>query len=243
MNKWSQLLLVVLMFLMAPVHAFKLTPIEAEFGPGRLAVQTFKVENPGALAVAVELSVHARTMAASGEDVLMPAPEAFAVFPDQIVLQPGETQSVRVQWTGTDIPQTEIAYRLMAEQLPITLGDEGERSGLRLMVKYLAALYVRPADPAAVLAAEIGSEVRDGQKVAVIKVDNTGNAHAVLQAAMVEVSAGGASLWSTALNSAKRCTARTCWRACGGSWCCPGRPRWMPARLTVVLKQPPAGTS
>ncbi|MBK8068986.1 MAG: molecular chaperone [Rhodanobacteraceae bacterium] len=191
MYKWSRLLMAMFMFVIAPVHAFKLTPIEAEFGPGRLAVQTFKVENPGAQPVAIELSVHARSMAASGEDVLTPAAEAFAVFPDQIVLQPGETQSVRVQWTGTELPTIETAYRLMAEQLPITLGNEGERSGLRLMVKYLAALYVRPADPAAVLTAEIASDVRDGQKVAVIRVDNRGNAHAVLQASMIEVSAGG----------------------------------------------------
>ncbi len=240
MNKWSQLLLVVLMFLMAPVHAFKLTPIEAEFGPGRLAVQTFKVENPGALAVAVELSVHARSMAASGEDVLMPAPEAFAVFPDQIVLQPGETQSVRVQWTGTDIPQTEIAYRLMAEQLPITLGDEGERSGLRLMVKYLAALYVRPADPAAVLAAEIGSEVRDGQKVAVIRVDNTGNAHAVLQAAMVEVSAGGAPVeYSPEQREAVH--GKNVLAGVRRELVLPWSAALDAGSLTVMLKQPPAG--
>jgi P pilus assembly chaperone PapD len=59
------------------------------------------------------------------------------------------------------------------------------------MVKYLAALYVRPADPAAVLDASISSETRAGQKVAVIKLKNSGNAHAVMQAAMLEISAGG----------------------------------------------------
>jgi len=194
MKKCTQCLLVVFALLAAPVYAFKLTPIEAEFGPGRLAVQTFKVENAGAQPVAVELSIHTRAMANNGEDQLAPAPEAFTVFPDQIVLQPGETQSVRVQWTGQQVPATELAYRLMAEQLPITIGDEATRSGLRLMVKYLAALYVRPAEPAAVLSATIASETRDGAKVAVIKVDNAGNAHAVLQAAMVEVSAGGAAV-------------------------------------------------
>jgi fimbrial chaperone protein len=192
MNRWPQLLLMALTLLSAPAFAFKLTPIEAEFAPGRMAVQTFKVENPGAQPVAVELSVHTRGMAASGEDVLAPADEAFSVFPDQIVLQPGETQSVRVQWTGDQAPDTEVAYRLMAEQLPITLGDEAERSGLKLMVKYLAALYVRPADPAAVLSATIGSETRNGAKVAVVRVNNVGNAHSVLQATMVEISAGGA---------------------------------------------------
>lgn len=192
MKRWSQLLLVALVLVSAPVFAFKLTPIEAEFGPGRLAVQTFKVENSDAQPVAVELSVHSRGMAGNGEDILAPTPEAFTVFPDQIVLQPGETQSVRVQWNGTEVPTSEVAYRLMAEQLPIDIGGDGaSRSGLKLMVKYLAALYVRPAEPAAVLEASVSADSREGQKLAKVLVSNTGNAHAVLQADMLELYAGG----------------------------------------------------
>lgn len=176
----------------APAFAFKLTPIEAEFGPGRQAVQTFKVENPGAQPVAVELTVHSRQMAADGSDILAPTPDAFAVFPDQIVLQPGESQSVRVQWNGTEVPSSEVAYRLMAEQLPIDIGGDGaSRSGLKLMVKYLAALYVRPAEPAAVLEASVSADSQDGQKQVKVLVRNTGNAHAVLQADMLELYAGG----------------------------------------------------
>lgn len=191
MWNWMRAGLAGLMFVAAPAFAFKLTPIEAEFGPGRLAVQTFKVENPGAQPVAVELTVHSRQMAADGSDILTPTPEAFAVFPDQIVLQPGETQSVRVQWNGTDVPASEVAYRLMAEQLPIDIGGDGaSRSGLKLMVKYLAALYVRPAEPAAVLEASVSADSREGQKIAKVLVSNTGNAHAVLQADMLELYAG-----------------------------------------------------
>jgi len=90
------------------------------------------------------------------------------------------------------VPANEVAYRLMAEQLPIDIGTEGaNRSGLRLLVKYLAALYVRPAAPEARLSATITSENREGQKVVVVRVNNEGNAHAVLQASMVEVGVGG----------------------------------------------------
>jgi fimbrial chaperone protein len=192
MKRLTQWLVAMLVLTAAPAFAFKLTPIEAEFGPGRLASQTFKVENGGTQPVAVELSVHSRAMATNGDDILAPTPEAFDVFPDQILLQPGETQSVRVQWTGASAPATEVAYRLMAEQLPIDIGTgSADRSGLKLMVKYLAALYVRPAEPAAILTATIATELREGHKMAVIKVKNAGNAHAVLQAPMLELSAGG----------------------------------------------------
>lgn len=237
MKRWSQLLLAALLLIAAPAFAFKLTPIEAEFGPGRQAVQTFKVENPGAQPVAVEISVHARGMAAGGEDVLAPELEAFIVFPDQIVLQPGEAQSVRVQWTGDAAPTTEQAYRLMAEQLPITLGNETAGSGLKLMVKYLAALYVRPAEPAAVLSATITPEIRDGAKVAVIKVGNTGNAHAVLQAPMVEVSAGGGAVTYTA-EQRESVHGKNVLAGVERELLLPWSPALDGGALTVALKQP-----
>jgi fimbrial chaperone protein len=192
MLNFARMCVAGLLLATAPAFAFKLTPIEAEFGPGRQAVQTFKVENPGAQPVAIELTVHSRQMAADGSDVLAPTPDEFAVFPDQIVLQPNESQSVRVQWNGDSAPASEVAYRLMAEQLPIDIGTDGaNRSGLKLMVKYLAALYVRPAEPAAMLTATVAAETREGNKLVVVRVKNTGNAHAVMQAGMLALSAGG----------------------------------------------------
>lgn len=195
MSHWRMLLMSSLLALSLPAAAFKLTPIEAEFAPARQALQTFKVDNIGGVApVAIELSVQARQMALDGSDVLTPT-EDFQIFPDQIVLAPGETQSVRVQWTGAVQPESEQAYRLVAEQLPIELdGQTAGRSGLKLMVKYLAALYVRPADPAAVLSAQIRSETRPEGRLAVVRVLNSGNAHLVLQGPMVEISAGGAAV-------------------------------------------------
>jgi fimbrial chaperone protein len=176
-----------------PAAAFKMTPIEAEFSAGRQAMQTFKIENPGNQPVAIELTVHQRGMATDGSDVLTAAPDAFTVFPDQIVLQPGQTQSVRVQWLGQDVPATEMAYRLQAEQLPIDIGsDAGERSGLRLLVKYMASLYVRPDDPAAALSASIAEGEREGRRVAIVRLRNEGNAHVVVQAPMLGITAGGA---------------------------------------------------
>lgn len=93
------------------------------------------------------------------------------VFPEQIVLQPGESQSVRVQWSGDSVPATEVAYRLMAEQLPIDLGTEGaNRSGLKLeMVKYLGRALVRPAEPAAVLSADFRRDPRRQQGGAAVE--------------------------------------------------------------------------
>lgn len=188
----ATLLLLASLIAASPAAAFKLTPIEAEFTAGRQSTQTFKVENPGTRAVAIEISVHRRDMALDGSDQLTPAPEDFVVFPDQIVLMPGQSQSVRVQWTGSEAPAVETAYRLLAEQIPVDLdGSGGERSGLELLVRYLAALYVRPADPMAQLSATLAIEDGPGGRELVITVENSGTAHALLRADMLALSAGG----------------------------------------------------
>lgn len=173
---------------MAPVAAFQLSPIEAEFAAGRQAVQLFKVDNAGAETVAIEITVHRRDMAADGSDLLTPAPDDFVVYPDQILLEPGTSQSVRVQWTGEGVPQTELAYRLVAEQLEIDLDpSQPGRSGLRLLVKYLASLYVRPDNPAALLSATVEPLQDESPQTLLLSVANNGNAHAILRASMFQI--------------------------------------------------------
>jgi fimbrial chaperone protein len=190
-NRWIVLPLLLLLSWVAPASAFQLSPIEAEFAAGRQAVQLFKLENEGTETVAIEISVHRRDMAADGSDQLTAAPDDFVVYPDQILLAPGTSQSVRVQWTGASIPDQELAYRLVAEQLAIDMDSaQAERSGLRLMVKYLASLYVRPASPAAVLSADAELASSESKSELILSVANTGNAHAILRADMFRLSLG-----------------------------------------------------
>jgi len=190
-NRWIVLPLLLVLSWVAPASAFQLSPIEAEFAAGRQAVQLFKLENEGTETVAIEISVHRRDMAADGSDQLTAAPDDFVVYPDQILLAPGTSQSVRVQWTGASIPDQELAYRLVAEQLAIDMDSEqASRSGLRLMVKYLASLYVRPASPAAVLSADAKLASAESKPELILSVANTGNAHAILRADMFRLSLG-----------------------------------------------------
>jgi len=184
-NRWIGITIFLLLAWVTQASAFQLSPIEAEFAAGRQAVQLFKLENEGAETVAIEISVHRRDMATDGTDQLTAAPDDFVIYPDQILLAPGTSQSVRVQWTGETVPDRELAYRLVAEQLAIDLdSSQPGRSGLRLMVKYLASLYVRPASPAAVLSANVRLAADEDEPALILSVANSGNAHAILRAGM-----------------------------------------------------------
>jgi fimbrial chaperone protein len=165
----------------SPVAAFNFTPIDATLRPsGSAATQTFSLENPGTGPVAVELTVHVREMSETGDDRLSPADDVFTVYPSQLILQPGARQSVRLQWTGPTELDREQAFRLIAEELPIDLGDEEgdeEGAGLDLLVRYVASVYVQPANASA----RLSLELERGEKGIVLVARNQGTMRAVLR--------------------------------------------------------------
>lgn len=177
----------------SPASAFRLVPIEMEFAPsGRGATQIFRLENDTAEPVAIEVSLLARRMTEQGEDQLDPAADKFTVFPEQVVLQANQSQSVRVQWMGDANPSQELAFRLIAEQLPVDLGKAPLPGGqVRLLVRYVASVYITPqgAKPDPVV-----TSVAPQGKALAVTVANRGTARQILRDATLTVTGGGKTL-------------------------------------------------
>ena len=162
-------------------HAISFTPIEMDFAPtGRGSTQIFRLENTTPEPVAVEISMKSRLMKLNGEDDLQDAEEQFNVFPSQVVMQPGQVQSVRVQYIGVAVLDRERAFRLIAEQLPIDVGQAPSNGGrMRLLVKYVASVYVLPSNLKAILSVT-KLEVVDGKWLA-ITIQNQGKTRKILK--------------------------------------------------------------
>jgi fimbrial chaperone protein len=111
------------------------------------------------------------------------------VFPAQVVLQPGQVQTVRVQYVGVAALDRERAFRLIAEQLPIDVGQAPQNGGrMRLLVKYVASVYVVPANVKAVLAVTDTRLVSEGSaRWLQVTVNNEGNTRKILKDLKVEV--------------------------------------------------------
>ena len=135
----------------------------------------------------------ARAMEPNGTDRLTPADDAFIVYPEQIVLMPGQDQSVRVQYMGDASPDAELAYRLVAEQLPVDLGGGDPQGGqVRLLVRYVASVYVMPdgvRPRAAVASARPVTE--DGRRQLELIVENGGTSRQILREPVLQLSSGG----------------------------------------------------
>lgn len=177
----------------ARASAFVLSPIVAQFTPqGDGATQSFFVENAADKDVAVQVDVYYRTQNGQGEEVRTET-DQFSVYPSQIVLKPKQKRTIRVTWLGPKDISKELAFRLIAEELPVDLQKKkATRTNINFLLKYVASLYVTPEG------AKPKVEVKKIERVQVkgrdhlaLTLENAGGAHQVLNEIRLQVSAGG----------------------------------------------------
>lgn len=189
-------LLLLLPWVPRDAGALTISPIRLDLAPsGRGATGTFLIRNKAAVRVAVELSMARRISDVDGKETNPPVEEGFLLYPQQVVLDPGEARRVRVSWVGDRNPRQELPFRLICEQLPVDLvatSTEGVGAHVRLMMRYLASVYVVPKGARhAVVVDEAHSEVGpDGAPRLVLVLDNLGNRHALMRNPVVRVSSG-----------------------------------------------------
>lgn len=178
--------------------ALKVVPFVAEFTPsGPGADQSFRVENDTDQPAAVQLTMVRRDMNENGQEKLTDAEDDFTVFPPQLVLLPHEARAVRVQWLGDPNPKNELTYRLIVEQLPVELSQTPQRGGqVRITVRYETAIYVLPTGAKGDLVVK-GAEAAkgpNGANMLALTLQNTGNAHALVQNPIVTLQGGGSTV-------------------------------------------------
>jgi fimbrial chaperone protein len=180
MNRW--ILLLVLPFL----FSFTFAPMSQtiELTNDRQAVQFF-LENDSPASMAVELTIKERSMDQAGNENLA-ASEEVKVFPPQVIIPAGEKRAIRVSYSGTKDLKIEKNYRVIAEQLPLNVDAKTkEKAGIQMLMKYVAALYVAPANAKSDL--KILSHAANG-KVIKLLIENSGTRHQLLNAPVLKYS-------------------------------------------------------
>lgn len=193
----SALLFAVIAFVPAAA-AFEFSPIVAQFAPtGSGSAKTFIVRNTHQEPVALQIEIFSRSADEFGNETREPEYDDFIATPPQMVLLPGQSQSIRVQWVGESNPTKELSYRLVVEQLPIPYKKEGNADGVAVDVqlgfRYEAALYVVPSsgEPEAVLTNSEIVKTDDGNTVLRLTIKNLGARRAILQRPVLSFTAGG----------------------------------------------------
>ncbi|MFH2113100.1 MAG: fimbria/pilus periplasmic chaperone [Spirochaetota bacterium] len=163
--------------------AFSVNPMTVELSPsGSGTVASFRVENDGNEPIALVISVLSRSMDTDGTEQNGPVGSDFVVLPSRVVLEPRTTRIIKVQWRGSPQLEAERAFRVVVEQVPVMF-SEANVSGIRIMFRYLASLYVVPPGAQGNLVPEgLKPVVQDGKPGFVATIRNDGNKHAVIKA-------------------------------------------------------------
>lgn len=110
-----------------------------------------------------------------GEDRLQPA-SGLVASPPMLELAPGAEQLIRVVRTGP-LPTVEEAFRVIVDELPLDRNDDGQRPGLRLVLRYSIPVFVVPqAGPG--LAPLLRTRLSGEPKQRHLEIENLGNGHA-----------------------------------------------------------------
>jgi fimbrial chaperone protein len=171
---------------MQPARAFLFAPFRAMFEPaGAGANQLFTVENNTDQPATVQIRITTRAVDVDGDETNLDDEKDFVIYPPQLVLEPHQKRSVRVQWVGDPALKDEKAYRIVAEQLPVNLSREKPHtSTVRFLVSYRGALFVTPPGLANDVTVDFAGATRDaaGRKMLELLLHNRGKRHALLRA-------------------------------------------------------------
>jgi fimbrial chaperone protein len=173
-------------------QAFRLSPMVLNFSPqGTKSTQVLLLENQGTEKVPIQMEAFARTVDKKGEEVRTKT-EDFVIYPEQVVLLPGEKRNVRITFSGEVKNGDEQAYRIIASQLPVKFSEKTAKTGqnvnLNFLLQYVASAYVVP--PGVRAQVKVKEVKKINAKSISLHLVNEGNAHRVLLAKNLSIYSG-----------------------------------------------------
>lgn len=138
------------------------------------------VENTFTNPLPVEMRIEELSFDENGAHGTGKDPGDLLVFPPQALIQPGQTQTFRIQYVGDPALARSKHYYVTVAQLPVKL-PEGQ-SAIQILYNFQVLVSVAPqgAKPALrIVSAEVGKNDK-GQPVPIVTVSNGANAHGYL---------------------------------------------------------------
>ena len=158
--------------------AFELKPLYASLAPsGAGAEKVFRVSNTSDKPIAVQFKTTTRKQHPDGTEEQSNADDLFMIYPPQAVIPAHKTQKVRVQWLGEQNPKKELAYRFVAEQVPVKLSKR-DSTEVQMVMTLVGSIYIEPQGVNPQL--DVSNIRQSGNKL-IFTVRNTGTKHAMLE--------------------------------------------------------------
>jgi fimbrial chaperone protein len=178
-------MLVIVALAMATVaHAYEVSPMRIFLQPSRgQSSATIAVNNIRTDSLPIEVKVLRRLVNPDGSQTFQPADDKFVIFPPQAQIAAGQSQALRVQYTGDAVTESE-AYVIQVTEVPV---NRLEQSGIQFTYNFGVAVYVQANRPRARLAIE-NTRIVEGKLR--FKVANSGNDFAFINGQQLEYQIG-----------------------------------------------------
>lgn len=163
------------------VWAMTVQPVVIDLAAsGRGANGVLTVENTFATPLPTEIRVEDLKVDENGVSGAGTDNGDLVVFPPQSLIQPGQTQTFRIQYVGDPDLQRSKHYYVTVAQLPVQL-PEGE-SAIQILYNFQVLVSVAPTGvkPALEVAGAEIATTEDGHRQARLTVTNTSRAHGYL---------------------------------------------------------------
>jgi fimbrial chaperone protein len=170
---------------------------------GNGMTQIITVENTFATPLPVELRVQSLEFDENGVKETGKDPGDLLIFPPQALIQPGQTQSFRVQYVGDPELKTSKHYYVTVAQLPVKL--PAGQSAIQILYNFQVLVSIAPngVKPAIkVQSAEIGHNPA-GKPIPLVTLSNTSAAYGYLSEGrlrIVEKDAAGKEVFKRTLS-------------------------------------------
>ncbi|HDM8130668.1 TPA: molecular chaperone [Vibrio harveyi] len=168
--KTLRILFFILIYIPAQVLAFELFPmVQFLSDSGKETTVFFKVTNTSLAPLPIEVTGVKRLVEFNNEESLLETDDLM-IFPPQVLIQPGKSQTIKVQYIGAPKGVAE-SYRLIVSQLPLK-ADEVEKDAIQMLFRIGALVFVSPQDAQDQYSSEI--TVSNDNKPN-LKISNTGS--------------------------------------------------------------------
>jgi fimbrial chaperone protein len=156
--------------------------------------------------VTVEITIQALELTSEGVKPTGVDPGDLLVFPPQALIEPGQTQTFRVQFVGDPELARSKHYYITVAQLPVKL-PEGQ-SAIQILYNFQVLVSVAPSGikPALAVQGAVIGHNDAGKPVPIVTVTNPSNAHGYLSGGhlrIVEKDAAGKEVFRRTLSGAE----------------------------------------
>ena len=166
-------------------EAFRLAPMTVNFvTDGEGSTQLFRVENAANDRIAVKIQAFIRQIDEEGKEQLIPTTD-FRIFPEQLSLAASDSRAIRIIYIGKKELDHELAYRIVASQLPVSFKENTPKAGFNFLFQFVASAYV--TNNKFFPKIEMESFTHADQDTFKLKIINKGQKHILLKNVIVEL--------------------------------------------------------